>query len=361
MEPLWAVGIPACCRSLAFWGPTLAALVVWAVYVGLTRGRNARWTSHVGALAGALTVGSVCVAAKRFDTLAANVVFWSLAAGTLAASFAAIRAKLNVWPCWIVLAGLGLAGLYRAQAESFSGCATRCVATTASLGLHGYGLILGGVALWLMLPRKTECRQSAGVALGAIALGLLGAAQPWFGPLATQVVFWLLAALTVAAAACAITARSPVYSAIWFALSLLGTAGLFLAQHAQFLAVATIVVYAGAIVVTFLFVIMLAQPDGHATYDRITWGPLPKLVSVAAAAGLLAVLTLAVARIDAAAVVPAVADADSAVRHPDHTARLGAELFSRHLVSVEIAGTLLLVALVGAVAIVVQGKERRTA
>ena len=67
------------------------------------------------------------------------------------------------------------------------------------------------------------------------------------------------------------TFRSPVYCAIWFALSLLGTAALFLFQGAQFLGVATIVVYAGAILVTFLFVLMLAQPEGDAFYDRISW------------------------------------------------------------------------------------------
>ena len=65
-----------------------------------------------------------------------------------------------------------------------------------------------------------------------------------------------------------------MYCAVWFALSLLGTAGLFLFQGAQFLAVATIVVYAGAILVTFLFVLMLAQPNGRAYYDRVSWEPL---------------------------------------------------------------------------------------
>ena len=59
-----------------------------------------------------------------------------------------------------------------------------------------------------------------------------------------------------------VTFRNPVYCAIWFGLSLLGTAGLFLFHGAQFLAVATVVVYAGAILVTFLFVLMLAQPEG---------------------------------------------------------------------------------------------------
>ena len=98
-----------------------------------------------------------------------------------------------------------------------------------------------------------------------------------------QGVFWLLALITLAGAVATITSQSPVYSAIWFAMSLLGTAGLFFFNGAQFLGVATVVVYAGAIVVTFLFVIMLAQPEGHSAYDRITWGGLSKLLAIVTA------------------------------------------------------------------------------
>src|SRR5262249_40252291 len=83
--------------------------------------------------------------------------------------------------------------------------------------------------------------------------------------------FFVLAGITVISAAATVTFRNPVYCAIWFALSLLGTGGLFLFQGAQFLGVATIVVYAGAILVTFLFVLMLAQPGGFAFYDRLSW------------------------------------------------------------------------------------------
>ena len=72
---------------------------------------------------------------------------------------------------------------------------------------------------------------------------------------------------------------------------LLGTAGLFLFTGAQFLAVATTVVYAGAILVTFLFVLMLAQPEGKAAYDRVSWEAL-----LAAATGIviLAVLSMTI-------------------------------------------------------------------
>ena len=70
--------------------------------------------------------------------------------------------------------------------------------------------------------------------------------------------FYSIAAVTLVSAVGAITMRSPVYCAIWVALTLLGVAGLFFFQGAQFLGVATVVVYAGAILVTMLFVLMLA-------------------------------------------------------------------------------------------------------
>ena len=60
-----------------------------------------------------------------------------------------------------------------------------------------------------------------------------------------------------------ITNRNPVYSALWFALATLSVCGLFLLQSAPFLAAATVIVYAGAIIVTFMFVIMLAQQSGR--------------------------------------------------------------------------------------------------
>ena len=73
------------------------------------------------------------------------------------------------------------------------------------------------------------------------------------------------------AAVATISFRSPVYCAIWFGMTLTGTAGLFLLAGAEFLAVATLVVYAGAILVTFLFVLMLAAPEGDSSYDRHSW------------------------------------------------------------------------------------------
>lgn len=133
------------------------------------------------------------------------------------------------------------------------------------------GTVLSAVGIWLMLPCGGLGGRAFGAILAAIGLALLASRLPGLGDWGGDIVFYLFAGVTVVSAAATVTCYSPVYSAIWFALTLLGTAGLFLFQGAQFLGVATVVVYAGAILVTFLFVLMLAQPAGSAFYDRLSW------------------------------------------------------------------------------------------
>lgn len=249
-----------------------------------------------------------------------------------------------------------------------------------------WSLLVGAIGLAILLPYRIRYGKTLGSALLLVAAGLLAADLPLLGDWLAQGVFWLLAAITLVAAVCTIASKSAVYSAIWFAMSLLGTAGLYFFQGAEFLGVATIVVYAGAIVVTFLFVIMLAQPEGHTSYDRISWGWFPKTFSVLAAAGLVGILTMLLGNLKDSPRPAILASGErqlpgdaaspssnsphreaNASRSPHsarspvaehHMAAVGKTLFSQHLISVEIAGTLLLAALVGAVAIAIQGKPR---
>ncbi len=226
-------------------------------------------------------------------------------------------------------------------------------------------LILLGVAtallafgMWLMLPRGGGIGRALGAVLTAIAIGLIAAQLPRLGSWAADGAFYVLSGITVFGAVATVTFRNPVYSAIWFGLSLLGTAGLFLFDGAQFLGVATIVVYAGAILVTFLFVLMLAQPRGQAYYDRISWAAALSAITGALVVGVLTLVVVSVFQNPSAADRPqvrfAAAALDQEILAPQHMAHLGAQLFSNYLVAVEVAGTLLLVALVGTVAIVAQ-------
>lgn len=300
--------------------------------------------------------------------------------------------------------------------------------------LAGWGLagLLLFISLWQSMPNGyllSGRRRFVVSLIGVCGLVLLWRMIPTLQPLGIRAAFAGFATLTIVAAVATISSRSPVYSAIWFALSLLGTAGLFLLQGAQFLGVATVAVYAGAIVVTFLFVLMLAQPEGHAYYDRISWGAAPRFFASLTAVFFVVLVVMAGAspdveilearraerdliqaeiakttedatvravrylrKSDTTKVEVSLAPADGArgalseqrtaletsilasvqSNHPDwriteaavkledvqakyHAANLGAELFGRQLISVQVAGVLLLAALVGAVAIAARG------
>ncbi|MDP6468711.1 MAG: NADH-quinone oxidoreductase subunit J [Pirellulaceae bacterium] len=217
-----------------------------------------------------------------------------------------------------------------------------------------WSIMLGAISLWLLFARRTNAVRGIGKMLGGISLIMLATTLMIIGDWSSQIVFWFLAAVTIVGAAAAIISRNPVYMAIWFAVSLLGTAGLFLFQGAQFLGVATVVVYAGAIVVTFLFVLMLAQPEGHAPYDRISWA---SFAIPAALVGAAAVIAIVLTSLDSLKAVDEKSPTPAIVASQQHMAELGSHMFAYHLVAIEVVGTLLLVALVGAIAIVIQGRE----
>jgi NADH-quinone oxidoreductase subunit J len=225
-----------------------------------------------------------------------------------------------------------------------------------------WGVVLFAFGVWLLLPRRSGQGWWLGFILTLVSFGLFASRMPVVGDWASTGTFALLAAVTVIAAALTVTLRNPIYCALWFALSLLGTAGLFMLQGAQFLGVATVVVYAGAILVTFLFVLMLANPEGHAYYDRLSWEAPLSAITGALMVGVLTFTFVGVfsPKDETYAQIKEVdADRSAEILASEHMAHLGGQLFSRHLIAVELAGTLLLVALVGCVAIVAEAKVRR--
>lgn len=130
-----------------------------------------------------------------------------------------------------------------------------------------YGLIaLGGLGVCLALPRKGLSPQVIGALIAGAAGGLfiLFLTQKAMAEGAVpNVYFYIFSAVALGAALRVITHQRPVYAALYFILSIIATAGLFLILSAEFMAFALIIVYAGAILITYLFVIMLATqaPD----------------------------------------------------------------------------------------------------
>jgi NADH-quinone oxidoreductase subunit J len=188
---------------------------------------------------------------------------------------------------------------------------------------------------------------------GALGLGILLARLAPIGHWGFSLLFYLFAATTLVAAVCAVSFRHPVYCAVWFGVVLLGTSGVLLLVGAQFLAVATLLVYAGAILVIFLFVLMLAQPEGRASYDLQLHRPYAVALLGMALATLLAGTVIAVFETgDLQEWAQSSGNRSEGVLQAEHVLALGRTIFTRHLLALEVVGFLLLVALIGASLIV---------
>ena len=163
-----------------------------------------------------------------------------------------------------------------------------------------------------------------------------------------HVYFYACAALAIFGALVTIANRNPIRAAMGLLLTILSIAGLFLALRAQFLAAIQLIVYAGAIVVLFLFVIMLLGPsatsvrDQRGIFGRALGGIVFGAASVAA--------TFLLVR----------GGAKMAMGVPEHdfggVDAFGRALFSDGLVPFEISSALLMVAVIGSVA-VAKGKK----
>lgn len=234
-------------------------------------------------------------------------------------------------------------------------------------------MVLGAVAVAWRMPKGGRRPSAIAWGFGIAALGILGGTglKPT-GVVLQDVFFYLFAAVSVTAATLMITHRNPVYSALWFAVVTLAVCGLFLLQSAPFLASATVIVYAGAIIVTFLFVLMLAQQAGATNYDQNSRQPgIAVFTGFVLLGTVLFVLTPS--KQDAAAgtvtgfvslsPVAATVIEPLGERHtPQSTSvaspatfgtmrALGRALFGDYVFAVELAGTLLLIASIGAIVI----------
>ncbi len=168
---------------------------------------------------------------------------------------------------------------------------------------------------------------------------------------AQWVVFIVASSAAIGMAVGVVTQRNPVHAALALVGTLFAVAVLFVMQEAHFLAAVQIIVYAGAIVVLFLFVIMLLGIDKHEVLDETL--PLQRIIAGIVGLGSLVVGAILLLKADAA---PPVTDPDSTSRISGsglgNVEHIGRSLFSDYLWAFEITSVLLVIAVVGAVVLV---------
>jgi NADH-quinone oxidoreductase subunit J len=244
-----------------------------------------------------------------------------------------------------------------------------------------------GVATVMLLPSRREAPLRKVGAVVLLAVGLIFAALlvRWTAGSASGsgmgAYFWIFSAVALVGALRVVTHTKPVYSALYFVLTVFATAGLFLLLWAEFMAAALVLIYAGAILVTYVFVIMLAAEAAHpgAGVQRVSeTDAVSREPVLASAVGYLLMGVILFVIFDKASDLPrageptphgaaqlarqtepaedagsapAVAPASSLPRVQGATQQLGAYLFRNQLVNLELAGLILTVAMVGAIVI----------
>ena len=159
----------------------------------------------------------------------------------------------------------------------------------------------------------------------------------------TQVLFWFLSVVAIFSALMVITSKNPVYSVLWLIVTFFSISGHYILLNAQFLAIVNIIVYAGAIMVLFLFVIMLMNLNKETEPQKNRW---LKMAGAVAGGCLLLVLVAALKDTDIKQQQALVNGGSIGL-----IKSLGKELFTTYVVPFEISSILFLSAMVGAVVI----------
>ena len=163
----------------------------------------------------------------------------------------------------------------------------------------------------------------------------------------TLTVFWVFGVIAMGGALLCITRKNPIASALWLVVTLFSIAALFVLLDAQFLAVLQVLVYAGAIMVLFLFVIMLLNLGRPGPSD--IKGPLGLGVAVLLGAALLFLLQPLTRTTLLSAITLPPGSVPALQQQQGIVGAVANPLFGAYLIPFEIASVLLLAAIVGAV------------
>jgi len=160
----------------------------------------------------------------------------------------------------------------------------------------------------------------------------------------TTILFWFLSVLAVLGAIMVLVSKNPVHSVLWLVVVFFAISGHYILLNAQFLAIVNLIVYAGAIMVLFLFVIMLMNLSGERDPQKNAWFKLTGVVS----GGLLLWILISVVRssTELNTRLAQMGSGDIGL-----IKNLGMVLFKDYAVPFEISSVLFLSAMVGAVVI----------
>jgi len=165
--------------------------------------------------------------------------------------------------------------------------------------------------------------------------------------------FYMFAVITVAAGLMVTLSRNPVHSVLWLILAFLSTSGLFVLLGAEFVAMLLVIVYVGAVAVLFLFVVMMLDIDFAALKGEMARAmPLGLLIAVV----LLMQISIGLG-------VWTVADGAEGLRQAvaptemENTRALGMLLYDRYFLLFQLAGLILLVAMIGAILLTLRHRK----
>ena len=165
-------------------------------------------------------------------------------------------------------------------------------------------------------------------------------------------VFYLVAAVCIASAVLVISARNPVHSVLFLILAFFNAAGMFVLAGAEFLAMMLVVVYVGAVAVLFLFVVMMLDIDLAAVREGfLKYLPVGALIGLV----LLVELFLVFGTLSGDTAAP-IAAAVPVPNDMTNTEALGAVLYTEYFFAFQLAGIVLLVAIIGAITLTLRDR-----
>ena len=167
-----------------------------------------------------------------------------------------------------------------------------------------------------------------------------------------EIIFYTFASILICASLGVILFKNPVYSAVSLILAFITTGMLWLLLEAEFLAIVLVLVYVGAVMVLFLFVIMMLnihQEEEKSGFTKIA--PIAIFLGLVIAAELIALYWI---QSDQFSGLESISNSSLSV---DNTLLLGTELFTKYILSFEIAGFILLLAIIVSISLILRTRK----